>query len=213
MMKRRLQFSLLLAPLALCCSVAAAQESAGVPAEPTGPTVRLKALDGKVYDTAEMRGEVVVVSFGATWCVPCAWELKAIEELKEEYAGKPVRFIWVSIEEKGRTSDRLLRNYAKSNRLTIPVLRDEDKAAFLQFSETTRIPLVVFFDRRGRFDAPAHRGMASDITAYKQLVRTRVDKLLTAQDEVSTACGSGRVVDADMATLPTPTPARYRRRY
>ncbi len=183
MKKRSFPHALLLALIALCCSVAAAQEGAGVPAGAQGPAVRLKALDGKTYDTAEMRGEVVVVSFGATWCVPCAWELKAIEELKEEYAGKPVRFLWVSIEERERTTDRALRHYAKSNRLTIPVLRDEDKAAFLQFAENTRIPLVVFFDRRGRFDAPAHRGMASDITAYKQFVRKRVDGLLSAQDE------------------------------
>lgn len=184
MMKRSFLFPLSLALAALCCSVASAQEGAAVaPAEAQGPSVRLKALDGKTYDTAEMRGEVVVVSFGATWCVPCAWELKAIEELKEEYAGKPVRFLWVSIEEKGSTSDGVLRRYAKSNRLTIPVLRDDDKAAFLQFTENTRIPLVVFFDRRGRFDAPAHRGMASDITAYKQLVRKRVDGLLSSQDE------------------------------
>ncbi|MCA1633517.1 MAG: redoxin family protein [Acidobacteria bacterium] len=70
----------------------AAQEKKPAAVTPQTPAavIKLKGLDGKVYDTASMRGEVLVVSFGATWCTPCTWELVAIEELKEEYAGKPV---------------------------------------------------------------------------------------------------------------------------
>jgi peroxiredoxin len=141
---------------------------------------RLKGLDGKTYDSSELRGEVLVVSFGATWCVPCTWELVAVEELKEEYKGKPVRFFWVSIEDQKSASDNILRHYAKERRLTIPVLRDPEAAAFSQFSQTTRVPLIVFYDRDGRFVAPAHRGMSQDVTLYKQMVRKRVDALLAA---------------------------------
>lgn len=158
---------------------------AAPPAEPSAapPSIRLKALDGKTYDTSAMPGEVVVASFGATWCVPCVWELKAVEELVEEYRGKPVRFLWVSIEAKERTSDALLRHYAKTYRLTVPVLRDDDGSAFSQFSANRRIPLVVFFDREGRFVAPSHRGMSSDPIKYKQMVRGRIDALLSARAE------------------------------
>ncbi|HEX8852547.1 MAG TPA: TlpA disulfide reductase family protein [Pyrinomonadaceae bacterium] len=159
------------------------------PAQPSPPqatadapapsySFKLKGLDGKMYDSASMRGEVLVVSFGATWCAPCAWELVAIEELKEEYAGKPVRFFWISVETEERTSNALLKHYAKTNRLTIPVLRDEDGRTFMQFSTSVRIPLVVFFDRAGRFVAPSHRGMSQDTTKYKDLVRARINALL-----------------------------------
>jgi peroxiredoxin len=160
--------------------------------EPTaaGAAFKLKGLDGKTYDSAALRGEVLVVSFGATWCVPCTWELVAIEELKVEYEGKPVRFFWVSIEEKERTSDNLLRHYAKERELTIPVLRDPQAALFSQFSTTTRIPLVVFYDREGRFIAPAHRGMSQDITVYKQMVRTRVNALLKDADTKPSETGT-----------------------
>src|ERR1044071_7719606 len=91
----RLILTLALMLLALC---AQAQEKGAPPASEADEGFRLKGLDGKFYDTSEMRGDVLVVSFGATWCVPCTWELVAIEELKEEYAGKPVKFLWVSIE-------------------------------------------------------------------------------------------------------------------
>jgi thiol-disulfide isomerase/thioredoxin len=177
---RRIIVAAFLLLLAAGASGVGAQQKAEP--EPTAQTsFKLKGLDGKTYDSAALRGEVLVVSFGATWCVPCTWELVAIEELKVEYEGKPVRFFWVSIEEKERTSDNLLRHYAKERRLSIPVLRDPEAALFSQFSTTTRIPLVVFYDREGRFVAPAHRGMPQDITVYKQLVRDRVNALLKAE--------------------------------
>ncbi|HEV2707017.1 MAG TPA: TlpA disulfide reductase family protein [Pyrinomonadaceae bacterium] len=154
------------------------QQQAGSVASAPSYSFKLKGIDGKLYDSAAMRGEVLVVSFGATWCAPCAWELVAIEELKEEYKGKPVRFLWISIETQERTSNALLKHYAKTNRLTIPVLRDEDGRTFMQFSTSVRIPLVVFFDREGRFVAPSHRGMSQDTTKYKELVRARVNALL-----------------------------------
>ena len=151
------------------------------PLERSDNGFRLKALDGKVYDTAATGGDVWVVSFGATWCTPCTWELVAIEELKEEYDKKPVRFLWVSIEDTRRTSNALLKHYAKERGLTIPVLRDPNGEVLTQFSQGTRIPVVVFFDRDGKYVAPIHRGMSSEISDYKRMVRTRVDRLLSTR--------------------------------
>jgi thiol-disulfide isomerase/thioredoxin len=173
-----------------CAALASAQEaaSAGASKESQGGAaaaaktfgLRLKGLDGKMYDLAEMRGEVVLVSFGATWCAPCAWELFALEELKEEYKGKPVRFLWVSIEDERQTSNALLRHFTKSYKVSFPVLRDPSKVVFAQFTNITRIPLVVFFDKEGRFVAPVHRGMSNETTLYKQHMRGRLDVLLNA---------------------------------
>jgi thiol-disulfide isomerase/thioredoxin len=173
--------------LLLSCADALAQEK-GAPAPPPAETeaeaegFRLKGLDGKLYDTSEMKGDVLVVSFGATWCVPCTWEQVAVEELKVEYTGKPVRFLWVSIEDTKRVSNNILRHYAKERRMTVPVLRDPGGVALAQFEKTsTRIPVVVFFDAEGRVSGQAHKGMPQDITIYKQLVRERVNALLAAR--------------------------------
>lgn len=179
------RFTLLILSL-LCClcsaSPSAARQKTEAAPVPAPMVVKLKGLDGKLYDTTAMRGEVVVVSFGATWCTPCTWELVAIEELVEEYAGQPVKFLWVSIEDEKQTSDNLLRHYAKQRKLTIPVLRDPGGQTFSQFSTSTRIPVVAFFDREGRHIAPVHRGMSSEISEYKKLVRARVDALLKERE-------------------------------
>ncbi|HEX8634338.1 MAG TPA: TlpA disulfide reductase family protein [Pyrinomonadaceae bacterium] len=145
-------------------------------------SIKLKGVDGKTYDVSAMRGEVVLVSFGATWCKPCAAELEALEELKVEYAGRGVKFLWVSIESDEQTSNELLRDYARSLKMTIPVLRDPEKTAFAQFSERVRLPMVVFFDRAGKFAAPKHTGMTPQPEDYKKLIRARLDALLRAQE-------------------------------
>ena len=179
----------LVAPLAAAHGQTAPAATTPPAAETKAPAIKLKALDGKTYDTSATDGAVTVASFGATWCAPCVWELKAVEELKEEYEGKPVRFVWISIEDEDRTPDAVLRHYAKTYRLTIPVLRD-DGATFSQFTPNRRIPVVVFFDTEGRFDAPIHRGMSSDPITYKEMVRRRVNALLAVKKEAATSAGT-----------------------
>jgi thiol-disulfide isomerase/thioredoxin len=164
----------------LLLALSAVAASAQTPAPTPASGFRLKGIDGKTYDSASMKGDVLVVSFGATWCVPCVWELVAIEELKEEFAGKPVRFFWVSVEDPKRASDNILRHFARERRLTIPVLRDPASETFLRYETTPRLPVLVFFDREGRHDAPTHRGMSQDTTLYKQMVRARVNALLAS---------------------------------
>ena len=168
--------------LLLAAAGTQAQEKAAPNPVTNGDGFRLKGLDGKFYDTSQMRGDVLVVSFGATWCVPCTWEQVAAEELKVEYAGKPVRFLWVSIEDPKRTSNNILRHFVKERRLTGPVLRDPGGVALAQYEKSgTRIPVVVFFGADGHVSGPAHKGMPQDITVYKQLVRERVNALLAAR--------------------------------
>ncbi len=151
----------------------------------TAISLKLKGVDGKSYDVAQMHGTVVLVSFGATWCKPCEWELTALEELQEEYAKRPVKFLWVSVDTKQQASDDWLRQYAKLHRLTMPVLRDMDFAAFGQFSQRLRLPMVVFFDQTGAFAAPKHTGMAADPIEYKRVIRSRLDALLRAQTQIN----------------------------
>ena len=155
---------------------------ANPPEEPAG--IQLKGADGKNYDIANMRGQVVLVSFGATWCQPCKEELKALEQLKKEYKDKPVKFIWVSIESEEEVSDSGLRSYAKQLKLSFPVLRDPDKRTFARFSQRLRLPTILFFDREGKLSPPNHVGMAA-IPVYMAKMRERLDKLLTTADAVT----------------------------
>lgn len=140
-------------------------------------TLRLRGIDGKTYDLSQMRGQVVLVSFGATWCEPCADELRVLEQLKKEFAGRPVQFLWVSVESEGETPDKKLRDFAKAQRLSFPVLRDPGKFTYAQFSTRVRMPLIVFFDAQGRMSGPVHLGMGKP-EEYKADMRKRLNQAL-----------------------------------
>ncbi|HKR02736.1 MAG TPA: TlpA disulfide reductase family protein [Pyrinomonadaceae bacterium] len=180
-MKRVFGYTIVCAALVFALGVRVqGQEGGG--AVPAGASVeetslRLKGADGKTYDVGEMRGQVVLVSFGATWCQPCQEELKALEELKKEYKDRGVKFLWVSIESEDEVSDSRLRDYAKKLKLSFPVLRDPDKSAFARFSARMRLPTILFFDRAGRLSLPNHVGITA-IPRYMADLRARLDKLV-----------------------------------
>lgn len=148
-----------------------------MPPPASDAVIKLRGIDGKTYDIAEMKGNILLVSFGATWCSPCTTELRALEELKSEYRDKPVRFLWVSLDRREQLTDDGLRDFVHENKLSFPVLRDPTQLTFAQFSTRMRLPYVIFFDREGRLAAPRHTGMAQP-ELYKKIIRENLDKLL-----------------------------------
>ena len=148
--------------------------------------IKLHGIDGKFYDIAEMKGNVLLVSFGATWCSPCTVELRALEELCAEYRDQPVKFLWVSIDRREQLSDGGLRDFVKEHKLTFPVLRDPTQLTYAQFSTRTRLPYVVFFDKEGKLAAPKHVGMTQP-EEYKKIIRDNLNKLLTVEPKEAAA--------------------------
>ena len=56
-------------------------------AKATLPSVDLKTLDGKTFNTKNIQnnGKPILVSLWATWCKPCVAELMAINDVYEEW--------------------------------------------------------------------------------------------------------------------------------
>jgi thiol-disulfide isomerase/thioredoxin len=82
--------------LVLRCAVAAPEGKV--------PQIALKDLNGQKQQLSALRGNIVVLNFWATWCVPCLHELPLFSRLQESYGGK-VRFIAVSIDEKKKPAE------------------------------------------------------------------------------------------------------------
>lgn len=166
----------------LAFSMVAAQAQ-GAPAQK--PSFKLQSLDGRVTDLTSQKGNVVLVSFGATWCAPCSTELRALNEVLDEYKDKPVKFFWVSVESPEQITNAALRRYARNRKLAFPVLRDSSQAVFLQFSPRVRLPMIVILNKDGSVDGPAQFGMRSPPDAYKAEIRARLDKLLSTLTEAA----------------------------
>ena len=62
------------------------------------PDPAFKTLDGHSHKLSALRGQIVVVNFWATWCGPCQEELPRLTQIAASYAGKPVSFVFISID-------------------------------------------------------------------------------------------------------------------
>ena len=149
-------------------------------------TFKLQTLDGHVTDLANEKGNVVLVSFGATWCAPCSSELRILNEVLGEYKDKPVKFFWVSVETPEQITNAALKRYAKQRNLSFSVLRDSGQAVFSQFSARVRLPMIVVLNKDGEVDGAAQFGMRAPADAYKTDIRARLDKLLVPPSPVGT---------------------------
>lgn len=65
-------------------------------AQPIPEDLSLTALDGRKVDFAELRGEVVLLDFWATWCKPCREATPYLARLHRRMDGKPFVLVGVS---------------------------------------------------------------------------------------------------------------------
>jgi cytochrome c-type biogenesis protein len=60
------------------------------------PDVELKTLDGQPFRLSELRGQVVLLNFWATWCVPCRSEIPELNAMQRDLGGRGFAVVGVS---------------------------------------------------------------------------------------------------------------------
>ncbi|GAB3589472.1 TlpA family protein disulfide reductase [Hymenobacter daeguensis] len=68
----------------------------GMPA----PAFSLLSSEGKQVSLQDLRGKVVYLDFWGTWCKPCMQEMPASNELKKQFEGRDVAFVYISVGDK-----------------------------------------------------------------------------------------------------------------
>jgi thiol-disulfide isomerase/thioredoxin len=90
-------------------------------------SVKLKSISGKEVSFSDIaatsKDTLVVVSFWATWCIPCIAELDNInDEYKERQSAKPFKFIGIAIDD-SRTAQRV-KSFVKGKGWKFEVYQD-----------------------------------------------------------------------------------------
>ena len=119
---------------------------------------RLKTADGGEISSGMLRGDVVVLAFGASWLPLSKTQMQGVQELADEYAQRNVRVYWVSTDSdkpqsKNYATDEQLRALARKNGLKVAVLRDPDGAFFKKLGGD-QLPSVIILDRESRASGP-----------------------------------------------------------
>ena len=65
--------------------------------------------DGKVANTEEWQGKVLVVNFWASWCPPCVEEMPALNQLQKEFLQQNVLFVGIGIDSPSNIREFLLK--------------------------------------------------------------------------------------------------------
>ncbi len=100
----------------------------------------LKTLDGESVALEQLRGNVVVLDFWATWCMPCRVEFPAIEKIRSEFAGS-VRFYGISDE-----SSATVKKFVEEHLYVMPILLDGNREMHRHYG-IHKIPVIFVIDR------------------------------------------------------------------
>ncbi len=124
---------------------------------------RLKTTDGGEITSEMLRGDIVVLAFGASWLPLSKAQVQGVQELADEFGEREVRVYWVSTDSnspksKNYATDEQLRAFARKNGLKVAVLRDPDGGLFKQ-TGADQLPSVVILDRAGEMSGAPIGGL------------------------------------------------------
>jgi len=114
------------------------------------PLVNLTDLKGQPYKSSDIAkdGKVTVISFWATWCVPCKKELNTINEVYEEWQKKyDMKLVAISIDD-SRSSTKV-KPYMDGQRWEFDVLLDVNQD-FKRALNIQSVPFTLLLDKTGK---------------------------------------------------------------
>jgi cytochrome c biogenesis protein CcmG, thiol:disulfide interchange protein DsbE len=114
------------------------------------PTTSVRDLNGKqvAFNKAFEKGKVTLVSFWATWCIPCKREIKNIQsKLPTWQTETDFNYMTVSIDDARNTA--MVKTFAKSQGWTFTTLVDpnSDLKRSLNFQN---VPFSIIVDQDGK---------------------------------------------------------------
>ena len=126
----------------------------------------LRRLDGTPMALSNLKGKIVVISFWATWCVPCAQINSAVDELAQAWSGEQrVTFLMADTNDPGAD----VGAFAQRHKWHAPVVFADGLDRFLKIST---VPAVAVLGSDGkvmfRVEHPALRGFAGAVSGVIQ---------------------------------------------
>lgn len=114
------------------------------------PTTIVRNINGKQIPFNETfeKGKVTLVSFWATWCIPCKQEIKNIKSNLSTWQ-KEVDFNYMTVSIDDARASTMVKTFSKSQGWTFPVYLDQnsDLKRSLNFQN---VPYTMIVDKEGK---------------------------------------------------------------
>ena len=148
MMLRTTVILLMLAALGLPLRAQSLEDNPLLLDLPSEPVAALdftaRTLGGEQLKLSELRGNVVMLNFWATWCVPCLLEMPAMDRLNRKLAGRHFRLLAVNQAEERAQVEK----FARDHRFSFALVLDPIGEVGSNYG-ANRLPMTYIIDKRG----------------------------------------------------------------
>lgn len=111
----------------------------------TAPPATLVALDGRRISTVDLAGHVVVLTFWATWCVPCRDELPLLSRYATLHADQGLQVLGFGLDDPDKLAD--VRRVAQTLSFPVGLLANSSAPGY---GRIWRLPVNFTIDRDGK---------------------------------------------------------------
>lgn len=130
------------------------------------PNFTLKSNSGKNIKLSELRGQVVLINFWASWCGPCRQEMPELNKLYSKYKKLGFTVLGVNVEEDNTDALTIL----KDDKINFPILWDSENKVSKLYN-VTGMPTTVLVARDGTMRYLHRAYKPGDINQYKKWVK------------------------------------------
>jgi peroxiredoxin len=153
--------------LAMAAAGTPALPAAGIATGTPAAAFALPAAAGDTVSLADLKGQVVLINFWASWCGPCRQEMPILDQLYKKYKTAGFTLLGVNVEPK--SADAL--GFLKGTPVSFPILFDTQSKVSTLY-EVTGMPSTVIIDRRGNVRYIHHGYKPGDDGEYQDQIRT-----------------------------------------
>jgi len=129
----------------------------------------LKSKSGKNVRLSDLRGQVVMLNFWASWCGPCRQEMPLLNKLSQRYGAAGFTLLGINVDAERKLADRVLQEIP----VGFDILFDPDSSVSERYKVDV-MPSTVLVDCDGNLNY-LHRGY---VPGDEKVYKNRVKKLL-----------------------------------
>ena len=137
----------------------------------TAPDFSLPALSGGTAGIRDFRGKLVLLTFWATWCIPCVEEMPALERLHREFTRDGFTILAVSTDVRGAD---IVEPFWKKAGNSFPTLLDPRQQVATRYAAWA-LPTAFLINPQGqvmaRIQGPRQWDSEAVRTALRSLLR------------------------------------------
>lgn len=127
-----------------CIAILISMAASAGPISGVAPGFTLSSRSGESVALADLKGQVVMVNFWATWCAPCRQEMPHLEALYQRYSPLGFTLLGVNVEEDSSGAEAWLAETPVS----FPILFDTQNNVTALY-DVIAMPSTVLIDRQG----------------------------------------------------------------